>query len=75
MIIIDEAIKHFSQGKDGVRKEEIRNLLESLKSKNVGFADKNSFENWANSWIIPRLFKLIPELKKFKEDAVQEVSD
>ena len=66
-IEIEEVVKELRKGKAGSRKEKIIDLLESLNQKNYD-ETLGGMALWLQTWIFPRLFKLIPELKKCRKD-------
>lgn len=57
---IEKTIKKLQVGKTGSRKEEIIELLSSLNQKNTD----EDMALYLQTWIFPKLCKLIPELKK-----------
>ena len=67
--IIDETIKKLSYKNaryNGSRRKMIVELLETLKNGNYGNTDKEGYNLWVVTWIFPKIFNLIPELKNEK---------
>lgn len=59
---IEEVIKIIKGRKSGVRKENIIRLLRSLTSNTFRERDIRGYDIWFDSWILPNLKKLIPEV-------------
>ena len=69
--IINEAIEKLSYKNArycGSRRETIVELLKALKGGNYGNTDTKGYDLWVRTWIFPKIFNLIPELKEIKNN-------